>query len=167
MGTIEITERLELILPQVHSSAKKAYKDPPHSISPNAGPCWVTLPGPERKDFELSGRFTAFIGPQQGAYLSVRTYKVHLFVGTLGSGGAGEMSAKCKPVIDAFGPYFLGRPTLSEPDLDLAGLRWIWKSTPGDDTGVTGIDWAGIAYIGVIFELEIEELIIYDIAAHE
>ncbi len=167
MSVANVTERLALLLPLIDAAAPVAYSDPPNSISPGAGYTWVILPGAERPDFEWAGRFSTYSAPDKGAYVSVRNYKILFFAGALGSGGPGDLAAACKPGLDAFKPFFLARPQLSDPTTGLTRMNGILKTTPGEDTGVTGLEWAGVTYVGVSYDLEIAELVEYTLVPGE
>ncbi len=167
MSVTTVSDRLALLLPLIDANAPTAYADAPNSISPGAGYCWVILPGEERPDFELAGRFSTYDAPNKGAYVGVRTYQILFFAGALGSGGPGDLAAACKPGLDGFKAFFLARPQLSNPGTGLARLNGIYKVTPAGDSGVKGLDWAGATYVGVSYELEIQEVIEFTFEAGE
>ena len=167
MTIATIKARLALLLPLVDgSNTATADADPPNSISPGAGPAWIILPGADVKDTTLLGD-TAEFSPGVGAYVSKREWKLMLAVGALGSGGPGDLPAQCTPFLDGFGPFFKARPHLADPATGLGPLDNIIHCEPGDDTGVTGIEWGNTTYVGVVFPLSISEILYYTFVAGE
>jgi hypothetical protein len=163
----DITARLAILLPLIDASAPIASQDPPNSIAPSAGRTWITVPGPEHKDFDWGGRVAAFTGPDGGVYVSVRTYKITLVVGTMGAGGPGDLPAAVRPLLNKFGPFFMGRPHLADPANAIAPLVGVLKTVPGDDTGTVVVAVNNMECVGVTFDLEISALVEYTFVAGE
>lgn len=162
----DIQERLGVLLPYVSSEdGPVAYDYAPNTISPGAGVTWVPLAGNDRKDFDWGGRCGIIglndAGQQYGQYLSIRQFKIIFAAGALGSGGPGDLPKMCDGPLNNFAGFFLARQMLSYPPLGLTKLPNIVLTTPGDDTGVTSVEYAGTIYVGVVFDLEIQRLVPY------
>lgn len=159
------TARLALLLPLIDTTAPTAAADAPYSVSAAAGYTWVILPGEEHPDYDWGGKLSAYQGSDVAVYVTVRVYKCILLVGKLGTGGPGDLPAACKPLLSKFVPFFKGRAMLQDPAHGITPLIGTLEVNPEGDAGTAGIEYAGDQYVGVVFSLEIQSLVEYNIIA--
>jgi hypothetical protein len=146
MTVTAVCANLAVLLPLL-APGSVASADPPNSVSAGAAPTWVILPGPEQEEDYGDSNWEG-----------LRTYHLLFLAGTLGSGAPGDLSIKCKVVLDNWRGFFLARPMLGNLPTGLANVPDVEWVRPTDDSGLAGIDWAGVTHVGVTCHLLIKEL---------
>ncbi len=156
MASELVVSRLAILQAQI-AGIRRAYSEPPETISVMDMPLFINLVGPGSHDLATIG---------ENYDLETRLYRMRLFIRPSVTGFPGEGETEARPFIRAVTSFFQGRPSLGGGAL--AGLDEVQESAVIADSGVMqALMFGGTAHIGIEFTLQVKEYVFYDYAPNE